>query len=228
MSAGQTVELGRYAFRFEGAERVAGPELRRRPRHRRRARSDDEPLTRAASGEARLRQRRPGHDRSRDRPGLHARPVRRARRTARRRRLGACACYVKPFVRWIWLGALLMMLGGFVAATDRRFRVDVVATELGRSAAGGRDAHEACVSSLPLADRSPRSACCCRRRAAQPQPDRDALPSPLIGKPAPAFACRCCTNPAALRPQQRPARRSRTCSTSGAAGARTAATSIRC
>jgi cytochrome c-type biogenesis protein CcmF len=30
--------------------------------------------------------------------------------------------YVKPFVRWIWLGALFMMLGGLVAATDRRFR----------------------------------------------------------------------------------------------------------
>jgi cytochrome c-type biogenesis protein CcmF len=30
--------------------------------------------------------------------------------------------YVKPFVRWIWLGGLLMMFGGFVAATDRRFR----------------------------------------------------------------------------------------------------------
>jgi cytochrome c-type biogenesis protein CcmF len=30
--------------------------------------------------------------------------------------------YVKPFVRWIWLGALFMMLGGFIAATDRRFR----------------------------------------------------------------------------------------------------------
>mgnify|MGYP001146924797 CR=1 FL=1 len=30
--------------------------------------------------------------------------------------------YIKPFVRWIWLGALLMMLGGFGAATDRRFR----------------------------------------------------------------------------------------------------------
>ena len=30
--------------------------------------------------------------------------------------------YVKPFVRWIWLGGLFMMLGGFVAATDRRFR----------------------------------------------------------------------------------------------------------
>ncbi|TLY51934.1 MAG: heme lyase CcmF/NrfE family subunit [Gammaproteobacteria bacterium] len=30
--------------------------------------------------------------------------------------------YVKPFVRWIWLGGLMMMLGGFVAAADRRFR----------------------------------------------------------------------------------------------------------
>ncbi len=34
----------------------------------------------------------------------------------------AVRIYVKPFVRWIWLGALFMMLGGFVAAADRRFR----------------------------------------------------------------------------------------------------------
>ncbi len=30
--------------------------------------------------------------------------------------------YHKPFMRWVWLGALLMMLGGFAAATDRRYR----------------------------------------------------------------------------------------------------------
>jgi cytochrome c-type biogenesis protein CcmF len=30
--------------------------------------------------------------------------------------------HVKPFVRCIWLGALLMALGGFITATDRRFR----------------------------------------------------------------------------------------------------------
>jgi cytochrome c-type biogenesis protein CcmF len=35
----------------------------------------------------------------------------------------AVRIYIKPFVRWIWLGALFMMLGGFVAAADRRFRV---------------------------------------------------------------------------------------------------------
>jgi cytochrome c-type biogenesis protein CcmF len=27
--------------------------------------------------------------------------------------------HVKPFVRWIWAGALLMALGGLVTATDR-------------------------------------------------------------------------------------------------------------
>jgi cytochrome c-type biogenesis protein CcmF len=30
--------------------------------------------------------------------------------------------YVKPWIRCIWLGALMMMLGGLVAAADRRFR----------------------------------------------------------------------------------------------------------
>jgi len=34
----------------------------------------------------------------------------------------AVRVYHKPFVRWIWLGALLMMAGGFVAAADRRYR----------------------------------------------------------------------------------------------------------
>ncbi len=30
--------------------------------------------------------------------------------------------YHKPFVRWIWLGAILMGLGGFLAALDKRYR----------------------------------------------------------------------------------------------------------
>ncbi len=30
--------------------------------------------------------------------------------------------YVKPFVRWIWLGAILMTLGGILAAADKRYR----------------------------------------------------------------------------------------------------------
>ncbi len=34
----------------------------------------------------------------------------------------AVRIYVKPFVRWIWLGALLMALGGALAMTDKRYR----------------------------------------------------------------------------------------------------------
>jgi cytochrome c-type biogenesis protein CcmF len=34
----------------------------------------------------------------------------------------------KPLVRYIWLGALVMAIGGFVAATDRRYRVKVQVT----------------------------------------------------------------------------------------------------
>ena len=30
--------------------------------------------------------------------------------------------YYKPFVRWIWLGALMMGIGGLIAVTDRRYR----------------------------------------------------------------------------------------------------------
>ena len=31
----------------------------------------------------------------------------------------------KPLVRYIWLGALVMAIGGLIAATDRRYRVRV-------------------------------------------------------------------------------------------------------
>jgi len=35
----------------------------------------------------------------------------------------ALRLYYKPFIRWLWFGGLMMMLGGFVSAGDRRFRV---------------------------------------------------------------------------------------------------------
>ncbi len=31
--------------------------------------------------------------------------------------------YYKPYIRWIWLGAILMALGGLLAAADRRYRI---------------------------------------------------------------------------------------------------------
>jgi cytochrome c-type biogenesis protein CcmF len=37
-------------------------------------------------------------------------------------RAWAIRIYHKPFIRFIWLGALMMMAGGFLAASDRRYR----------------------------------------------------------------------------------------------------------
>jgi len=37
--------------------------------------------------------------------------------------------YVKPFISWIWGGCLMMAFGGFLAATDRRYRSKVRATQ---------------------------------------------------------------------------------------------------
>ena len=33
----------------------------------------------------------------------------------------AIRIYYKPFIRWIWLGAIIMSIGGLFAATDRRY-----------------------------------------------------------------------------------------------------------
>jgi len=43
--------------------------------------------------------------------------------------------YHKPFIRWIWFGALMMMVGGLVAASDRRYRAVRVARSAEAAAA---------------------------------------------------------------------------------------------
>ncbi|MDO9226408.1 MAG: heme lyase CcmF/NrfE family subunit [Pseudomonadota bacterium] len=40
----------------------------------------------------------------------------------------AVRLFHKPFINWLWLGALLMVIGGFLAASDRRYRIGVKTT----------------------------------------------------------------------------------------------------
>ncbi|MBS0319029.1 MAG: heme lyase CcmF/NrfE family subunit [Proteobacteria bacterium] len=42
--------------------------------------------------------------------------------------------YIKPFVDWIWGGAFMMALGGFIAVMDRRYRIAVNARASARAA----------------------------------------------------------------------------------------------
>ncbi len=120
MQPGQTVAIGRYAFQFQGVDEIRGPNYLSTRGHVQVLRNDQplvllHPEKRAyASGgqvmtEAGIR------------PGLLSDVY-----VAIGESLGgearAVRIHIKPFVRWIWLGAGLMALGGFVTATDRRFR----------------------------------------------------------------------------------------------------------
>jgi cytochrome c-type biogenesis protein CcmF len=44
--------------------------------------------------------------------------------------------YSKPFVTWIWFGCLMMALGGFLALSDRRYRIAVRREAVAASPAG--------------------------------------------------------------------------------------------
>ncbi|TWI03674.1 cytochrome c-type biogenesis protein CcmF [Luteimonas cucumeris] len=117
---GQTVELGRYSFRFEGATHYEGPNYVA-DRGTVQVFRGDTPMATLhpekrsyASGgqvmtEADLA------------PGL-LRDLYVALGEPLGNEAWAVRVHVKPFVRWIWAGAALMALGGLVAAGDRRFR----------------------------------------------------------------------------------------------------------
>lgn len=43
----------------------------------------------------------------------------------------------KPFVRWLWFGGIFMMVGGFFAASDKRYRVKAAASDKAKEATKG-------------------------------------------------------------------------------------------
>ncbi len=122
LTPGGTHDLGGYSFRHEGIESVPGPNyMAQRARmtvtrggdavavllpEKRFYLSGSNPMTEAAIDVGPLR----------DLYVSLGDPVGDGSWSAR--------LQVKPFVRWIWAGAMLMALGGVVAATDRRYRRD--------------------------------------------------------------------------------------------------------
>ena len=51
--------------------------------------------------------------------------------------------YIKPFVQWIWVGAILMALGGFCALADKRYRIRNKKAGQDLKAGETQEAHEA-------------------------------------------------------------------------------------
>jgi len=121
MKPGEVAELGGRCFRFEGVERVTGPNY-----------VADRGIVTVLEGcstpSATLHPEKRAYagggqvmTEAGIRPGVLADLF-----VALGEPLGeggwAVRLQVKPLVRWIWAGALLMALGGFVTALDRRFR----------------------------------------------------------------------------------------------------------
>ncbi len=120
LAPGQTTELGRHVFRFDGVAHYVGPNYEA-DRGTVTVLHDDavvttlhpEKRTYASGGQSMTEA---GID-----PGVF-RDVYVALGEPLGNNAWAVRVHIKPFVRWIWFGALLMGLGGFVTATDRRFR----------------------------------------------------------------------------------------------------------
>ena len=121
LAPNESVEIGGLAFRFDGVNTAAGPNFKADQGTLTVLKNDAvvatlKPQKRQYSGGSQV-QTKSAID-----PGLF-----RDIYVALGEPIGtdgawAVRIYIKPFVRWIWLGALFMMLGGFVAAADRRFR----------------------------------------------------------------------------------------------------------
>ena len=120
LAPGESVELGGYAFRFEGVREAPGPNY--------------------AAARAGIVITRDGREVARLAPEKRIYTVQRSPMTEAAIDAGltrdlyvslgeqleggawTVRIHVKPFVRWIWVGCILMGLGGILAAADRRYR----------------------------------------------------------------------------------------------------------
>ncbi|MDD9812360.1 MAG: heme lyase CcmF/NrfE family subunit [Gammaproteobacteria bacterium] len=127
LSSGEMAQVGGYAFRFDGVSAHRGPNYAA-------ARGEFVAQRAAAGGEFQpgagvalrpekrtyLVQKNPMTEAAID-AGL-TRDLYVALGEELERGAWSVRIYYKPFIRWIWLGALLMAAGGLVAATDKRYR----------------------------------------------------------------------------------------------------------
>ncbi|MGA9334530.1 MAG: heme lyase CcmF/NrfE family subunit [Rudaea sp.] len=139
----QTQNIGGIDFRFDGVERVPGPNYI--------ADQGDVSVLRNGRVVATLhpqkRQYAGGEQNMQTKPAISAgifrdvyvalgEPLDDAHASNPTTAAWSLRVYVKPFIRWIWFGGLCMMLGGMVAAIDRRFRADYAETRSTQTVTG--------------------------------------------------------------------------------------------
>ncbi len=121
MDIGDTVEVGGYTFRFDGVIETKGPNYTANQGMIRVLQGDHEMMTMNPEKRVYTVQTMPMTEAAiesnvwRDLYVSLGEPVSNGAWSVR--------IYHKPFVAWLWAGALLMALGGILAMSDRRYRV---------------------------------------------------------------------------------------------------------
>jgi cytochrome c-type biogenesis protein CcmF len=122
MAPGDSVTLSGYTFRFFGTEKVTGPNFVAQEGKFRVEGNGDSRELKPQKRSYRV-QRNPMTEAAID-PGLW-RDLYVALGEPMDHGAWSVRLYVKPFMRWVWCGALLMIAGGLVAANDRRYRLSI-------------------------------------------------------------------------------------------------------
>jgi len=132
LEPGESVTLGGYSFRFDGVGEVAGPNYQAKEGRFHVFEGDGEVAELKPQKRIYRVQRNTMTEAAID-PGLF-RDLYVALGEPLEGGAWSVRIYCKPFIRWIWLGGLLMMTGGLFSAADRRYRL------LGRQAVYGEAA----------------------------------------------------------------------------------------
>ncbi|WP_276486820.1 heme lyase CcmF/NrfE family subunit [Ectopseudomonas mendocina] len=123
MAPGESVELAGYRFQFDGAVHHEGPNF-----------ISDKGTVRVFDGERQIKVLHPEkrlytvQQSTMTEAGIDAgftRDLFVALGEPLEQGAWAVRIHIKPFVRWIWLGGLLMAFGGLLAAADKRYRIKV-------------------------------------------------------------------------------------------------------
>ncbi len=124
LAPGESYEMGGYTFRFDGVQALNGPNYS--GHHARLTVTRDGDLVKVMEPEKRIYfvQRQPMTEAAID-AGLTRDLFIALGEQVDAQGGWAVRLYVKPYIRWIWLGALIMAIGGLIAATDRRYRLAV-------------------------------------------------------------------------------------------------------
>ena len=140
MAPGESVELGGHSFTFDGVEVVQGPNYRADQGTIRVFKEGEEVAVLLPEKRTYLVQTKPMTEAGID-PGF-TRDIYVSLGEALGGGHWSLRLYYKPFVRWIWLGGILIAIGGLLAATDRRYRMARVRSTVPAQAASKRFAAE--------------------------------------------------------------------------------------